>query len=95
MGEAKQLFQKDKDKRDSLAAIVGSDWFKTALAFAKSELMDDAGVDSAQLAGARKFESILLSLPVVDEPAAEFPGPGLHHQAPVSESRKPKQLTEQ
>jgi hypothetical protein len=90
MSAAKEIFLKDKDLRGKLAAVTQSDWFRTVLAYAKAELMDDGAVNGDMLAGARKLESILLNLPEEEAPRPSFPGPGLQHETPLPDSRKHK-----
>lgn len=87
---SKTLFNKQKDLRDQLNAVVKSEWFCQCLIYVRGEIMDRPGLTPAGIDGARAFEYLLLNFTDEETEAAEFPGSGLQHNL---EARKPSAQT--
>lgn len=79
----RELFIQQKDLRDKLVAVVKQDWFLQCLAYAKAELMDSHCASAEELAGARAFESVLLTIGDEPDKIPPLPTSGLLYQEPV------------
>lgn len=79
MANSKALFNKQKELRDYLSAIVHSDQFKQCLIYVRGELMEAPGLTPQGIDGAKAFQSILLDFTDEEPESAAFPGPELHH----------------
>lgn len=75
----KELFQKQTDLKDRLAAVTKSDWFSEVLLFVRAELVETANITPELFKGAKAFEGILMSLCDPEDSTEMFPGPQLHH----------------
>lgn len=76
---SKNLFNKQKELRDQLAAVVHADWFKQCLVFIRGELMELPNMTTEQLKGAKSFEMVLLDFTDEEPDLATFPTPGIRH----------------
>ncbi len=73
--DSKKLFQKKKDLRQWWQTITDNPNFSEVLLHARSEFIEmQPGVEG--LAGARSYETILLSLAEGEEGGSEIPGSG-------------------
>lgn len=83
---SKTLFNKQKELRDKLNAVVKSDWFSEAMIYVRASLMERPGLTPAGIDGARAFEHVLLEFTDEENAVGHFPSPGLEHDL---EPRKP------
>lgn len=76
---SKELFNLNKPLRDSLIAVTSSTWFAEAMVYVQAALLD-GNMTAEQLVGAKKFQTVLLT---ISDPAYTPPPPlksGLVHQ---------------
>lgn len=76
----KQLFQADKDRFAQLSAVINSDWFKTALCYARAEALSQPGITPDMQRGMLTYEALLLGLCDVEPEPPKSLTPGLRHE---------------
>jgi hypothetical protein len=91
---SKTLFNKQKELRDQLNAVVKQEWFQKCLIYVRGELMEHANLTPAGIDGAKAFESILLGFTDEEPPQGDFPGVGLEHNLEPTRKLKPKSETQ-
>lgn len=76
---SKDLLLKDKDLTAKLAGVTNADWFKQALLFVRSAMME--GRYSAEaLSGAKSYERELLTITDPESPRGEPIQSGIQHR---------------
>lgn len=76
---SKNLFNKQKELRDYLNAIVKSEQFQKCLIYVRGELMEAPNLTPQGLDGAKTFELTLLNFTDEEIPQGDFPPAGLEH----------------
>lgn len=90
MGLSRTVFLSSEERAKKWQAVAKSNYFAEVLTFAKAELMDSPDVDKAQLDGARKLETILLTISDIEGlEQSQFVGSGLHHDLETSTRPNP------
>lgn len=87
----KELLARDKELLAAAGAVVKSEWFQKYLLFVMVEFTS-LECSAEMLAGAGRFQRILLSLTDAEEGYKPLPGPGLVHDIddPRNEINQPK-----
>jgi hypothetical protein len=89
---SKNLFNKQKDLRSYLNAVVKNEEFLNCLIYVRGELMEAPNLKPEHLEGAKRFQDILTSFTDEEPEAGDFPKPILHHDLDhiVKNADKPK-----
>jgi len=94
MASPKDIFLTKEDLRNWWLSVNKKNDFLEVLAFAKSEMFCSSYVTADQIKGALALEQALLTIADTEPTAAEFPGPGLHHDLVVrktADNQQPKE----
>lgn len=79
MGEAKEMFQRDKEVSGRWSGFVHGPDSAKVFAIADAEFLNSQQFSAEAALGARLYKSILLSLSDVEETDSAFPNSGLVH----------------